>query len=296
MCANLRSMNNKYLTLSKILFAISDLILLNICLCVCVYLSGSAKNFFSVELITDLGVSTVLWGLSTWLFNLYDEYTIVKFKSVRRATLRSLVLYIAAFQIYAFLFTSEQHSALFLGGLVIIIVCSFSLARYTYKAFESVLLKFIEKEEAVNVFAIASIGGHWIQLLRLMPLFRENNVSFISTKSSLKETVEGHQYYQVPDANRNNKVNLIKCCLSIGARIVISRPKVIVTTGAAPGLFGIFIGKILGVKTIWIDSIANVEKLSLSGKIAAKFADRVYTQWEHLATPKIVYAGNILEG
>jgi UDP-N-acetylglucosamine:LPS N-acetylglucosamine transferase len=71
---------------------------------------------------------------------------------------------------------------------------------------------------------------------------------------------------------------------------------VIVTTGAAPGLFGIFIGKVLGVKTIWIDSIANVEKLSLSGKIASRMADRVYTQWEHLATPKIIYAGNILEG
>ncbi|RYZ98901.1 MAG: oligosaccharide biosynthesis protein Alg14 [Sphingobacteriaceae bacterium] len=128
-----------------------------------------------------------------------------------------------------------------------------------------------------------------------MPLFKANDVSFISTKASLENTVEGHKYYAVPDANRNNKFNLIRCCLSIGWFVLSSRPEIIITTGAAPGLFGIFVGKILGIKTVWIDSMANVEKLSLSGNIALKIADRVYTQWEHLSTPKVVFAGNILE-
>jgi len=72
------------------------------------------------------------------------------------------------------------------------------------------------------------------------------------------------------------------------------KPDAIITTGAAPGLMCLLAGKILGKKTIWIDSIANVQHLSASGRIAAKFATRVYTQWKDLATDKIVFAGNIL--
>ena len=37
------------------------------------------------------------------------------------------------------------------------------------------------------------------------------------------------------------------------------RPDVIVTTGAAPGYFALRFGKLLGARTIWIDSMANAE-------------------------------------
>ena len=71
------------------------------------------------------------------------------------------------------------------------------------------------------------------------------------------------------------------------------KPDAIITTGAAPGLICVFAGWLLRRKTIWIDSIANVNRLSLSGRIAALFVSRVYTQWQHLATAKIHYAGDI---
>jgi UDP-N-acetylglucosamine:LPS N-acetylglucosamine transferase len=70
-------------------------------------------------------------------------------------------------------------------------------------------------------------------------------------------------------------------------------PAAVITTGAAPGLVALFAAKLCGVKTIWIDSVANVEHLSASGRVARKFADRVYTQWENLSTDNIYYKGNI---
>jgi len=146
----------------------------------------------------------------------------------------------------------------------------------------------------MRILAIASIGGHWIQLLRLMPLFKENEVTFISTKPNLSDMVKGHKFITIPDANRNKRINLCKCILSVTWHVITIRPQVIISTGAAPGLIGISIGKLLGAKTIWIDSIANAEKLSMSGNIATKIADRVYTQWEHLASSKVIFNGNIL--
>ncbi|MCI5150914.1 MAG: UDP-N-acetylglucosamine--LPS N-acetylglucosamine transferase, partial [Candidatus Electrothrix sp. MAN1_4] len=41
-----------------------------------------------------------------------------------------------------------------------------------------------------------------------------------------------------------------------------------------------------GARTIWIDSIANSDKLSMSGQKVGKYADLWLTQWEHLARPE----------
>jgi hypothetical protein len=74
------------------------------------------------------------------------------------------------------------------------------------------------------------------------------------------------------------------------------RPHVVVTTGAAPGLVAIGVGKLFGAKTVWIDSLANSEVLSLSGRIAEKYADLWLTQWPHLddSLPRLKYMGSVL--
>lgn len=146
----------------------------------------------------------------------------------------------------------------------------------------------------MKIIAIASVGGHWIQLLRLKHAFDGHDLQFISTKQSFSDTVPGHVFHAIPDANRNGKMGILKAFREVYKVMRKVKPDVVITTGAAPGLMGLAAGKLVGAKTIWVDSIANVEKLSLSGQIALKFADRVYTQWPDLATSKIIYAGNIL--
>ena len=61
------------------------------------------------------------------------------------------------------------------------------------------------------------------------------------------------------------------------------RPDVVITTGAAPGYFGVRFGKWLGARVVWVDSVANAEELSLSGEKAGTFVDLWLTQWAHLA-------------
>ncbi|MCC9166159.1 glycosyltransferase [Pontibacter harenae] len=145
-----------------------------------------------------------------------------------------------------------------------------------------------------KILAIASAGGHWIQLLRLKPAFKYHELIFVSTKGSFAETVEGHKFYHVPDANRKNKLDILRSAIKVTNLIRLIKPDVIITTGAAPGLMGLLAGKLLGTKTIWVDSIANVEELSMSGRIASKIADKVYTQWEHLSNDEITFSGSVL--
>lgn len=145
-----------------------------------------------------------------------------------------------------------------------------------------------------KVIAVSSIGGHWIQLLRLTPAFEGCEVEFISTNSKFSSMVEGKKFHAVEEGNRKNVLGLLKCFISLVRIIKKSKPDVIVTTGAAPGLMAIIVGRLLGKRTIWIDSIANCEKLSMSGTIAGYFTKNVFTQWEHLQTDKVLYNGNVL--
>lgn len=146
----------------------------------------------------------------------------------------------------------------------------------------------------MKILAVASGGGHWIELLRLLPAFQHEEVIFASTKKCYEETVVGFQFYAIPDTNRDKKLFSLYAFLKIFSVIKTVKPNVIISTGALPGLISLFIGKIFGMKTIWIDSIANVEELSFSGKVASKFADRTYTQWPDLASKNCLFHGNIL--
>ena len=145
-----------------------------------------------------------------------------------------------------------------------------------------------------KVMAVASIGGHWIQLLRIArPMEGHYEMVYVSTHPKCAIMVEGQKYCLTTDFSRSDAWKLVSAFLKAIKTIRKEKPDAIITTGAAPGLVYLLAGKLFGRKTIWIDSIANVNRLSLSGRIAALFVSRVYTQWQHLATAKIHYSGDI---
>ncbi len=132
-----------------------------------------------------------------------------------------------------------------------------------------------------RVLAIASSGGHWMQLRRMASAFPESTV-WVSTDEGLAADVAPSSFHAVPDANRWNKIALVRSALSILWVALRVRPTHVVTTGAAPGWFMIVFTRMLGAKTLWIDSIANAEELSLSGVKARRWAHEVWTQWPEL--------------
>lgn len=134
-----------------------------------------------------------------------------------------------------------------------------------------------------RILAVASSGGHWIQLARLRPAFEGHEVSYLTTSVGHRDEVEGAPFYTVNDANRWNKVALVVLALRVAWVVLRVRPRVVISTGATPGLLAVFLGKLIGARTAWVDSIANAEELSLSGRLAGRFADLWLTQWPHLA-------------
>jgi len=61
------------------------------------------------------------------------------------------------------------------------------------------------------------------------------------------------------------------------------RPDVVVTTGSMPlAIFSIW-SKLLGARIVWIDSVAQIDRLSLSGRVMRHVADLCLAQWPDVA-------------
>lgn len=133
-----------------------------------------------------------------------------------------------------------------------------------------------------KVVAVASMGGHFIQLMRLRKLLDEYDAVYVSTYRE----VDGLNYRCVPDANSNNKLKAVWSAFCVLRIVLKERPDIVITTGAAPGYFAILFGSCFGARTIWIDSIANAAELSMAGKKAMKYADLCLTQWPDLIDSK----------
>ena len=139
------------------------------------------------------------------------------------------------------------------------------------------------------ILAVSSGGGHWIQLLRLRPVWDTFPVVYASVDRAYRNDVYPNHYFVIPDGNRNTKAALLKMLCVCFILVVKIRPSVVISTGAAPGFFAVICGKIFGARTVWVDSIANAERLSLCGKAVRPFADLRLTQWKELSTPKGPY-------
>lgn len=151
------------------------------------------------------------------------------------------------------------------------------------------------KNRIPKILAISSAGGHWVQLQRMRTAWDDCDVVYVTTKESYREDLDKDaedrgqtlpRFYRIVDANRWQKFRLIRQLLGIAYVLLRERPNVIISTGAAAGFFALKLGKLFGARTVWVDSIANVESLSMSGAKSKNCADLWLTQWEHLAETK----------
>jgi UDP-N-acetylglucosamine:LPS N-acetylglucosamine transferase len=137
-----------------------------------------------------------------------------------------------------------------------------------------------------KVMAVASGGGHWVELRRLLPAFEGMEVVYASVDATTDADLRPARYYQLRDVSRRDPLGFFVIALRLARIMRRERPDVVITTGAAPGLMALLVGKLVaGSRTVWIDTIASVDNMSLSGRLAGFVADLWLVQWKHLARP-----------
>ncbi len=155
----------------------------------------------------------------------------------------------------------------------------------------------VEDAKKLRVCLVSSAGGHTSQLLELADSWEQSKTCWVTTGEVIKEKLSKYgKVYVVGECNRQQPwrvfVVLLRCI-----RIVFrERPDVVISTGAAAGCIVCFLSKLLGAKIVWIDSITNVYRLSLSGRLVRRIADLLLVQWPELAEKysNAEYAGAVI--
>ena len=135
----------------------------------------------------------------------------------------------------------------------------------------------------MKICFVGSSGGHLTHLYMLKP-FWQNKERFWVTfdKEDARSLLKGETIY--PAYYPSNRS--IRALLSNTARAIKilrrERPDLIISSGAAPAIPFFYVGKLLGMKTIYIEVFDRIDKTTMSGKICYPVSDRFIVQWEEM--------------
>ena len=132
----------------------------------------------------------------------------------------------------------------------------------------------------------------------LRPLMEKYNSFIVTEKQDYVINVGDIPVKYVLPINRTDKLFLLKFAVNTAKSLAIvlaDRPNVTVSTGALAAVPVMAWTKLFGGKVVYIESFAKISSPNLSGRLAYKFADRFYIQWESLRKfyPNAICKGGI---
>ena len=153
-----------------------------------------------------------------------------------------------------------------------------------------------------KVLFISSTGGHLKELLQLKKLFGKYDSYLITEKTDstkkLKDEYKekmGYMVFGTKDHMLTYPFKLLANCFISVYYFIKIRPKYIVTTGTHTAGPICYLGKIFGSKVIYIETMANISKKTITGKLIYPIADLFIVQWKSMLKlyPNAVYGGFI---
>jgi beta-1,4-N-acetylglucosaminyltransferase len=154
------------------------------------------------------------------------------------------------------------------------------------------------------VLLVCSTGGHLLQLVALRGAWGDFSRIWVTfDKSDARSLLaDEHVVYAHGPTNRNFGVlavtNLLRNLLGAVRLLRVVRPRVVLTTGAGVAVPFAWVGRLLGARVVYVESLTRIEQPSLSLRIIAPVANRIYAQWPELqeAVPKARYVGSVVSG
>ena len=159
-----------------------------------------------------------------------------------------------------------------------------------------------KEKKKKRVLFISSTGGHLSELLQLESLFDKYDYHIITEKDKASEGLKDKykdKLYFLPYGTRAKLFTYIfkylYLCIKTVYYYIKLRPKVIITTGThTAGPMG-YLAKLFGGKVIYIETFANRNKKTATGRLIYPIADLFIVQWKEMLDiyPKAVYGGPI---
>ena len=151
---------------------------------------------------------------------------------------------------------------------------------------------------------VCSTGGHLLQQLALRGAWAEFSRVWVTfDKSDARSLLADERVvFAHGPTNRNFGLlavrNLVRNGLLAFRLLRAARPGVVLTTGAGVAVPFAWLGRLLGARVVYVESLTRIERPSLTCRLIAPVASRIYAQWPELtaALPRARYLGSVVSG
>lgn len=149
--------------------------------------------------------------------------------------------------------------------------------------------KKVELNKNIKVLFISSTGGHFSELMQLKSLFKEYNYHLVTEKTKSNQNLKTKYGKKINFLIYGTKKRMFFYIFILIANCFISlfiylkkRPHVVITTGTHTAGPMCCIAKLLGSKVIYIETFANRNTKTVTGKVLYYIADTFIVQWEEM--------------
>jgi beta-1,4-N-acetylglucosaminyltransferase len=146
---------------------------------------------------------------------------------------------------------------------------------------------------------VCSTGGHLLQLTALSDAWEGRSRAWVTfDKSDARSLLRDETVYFAYGPTNRSIRNLLRNLLLATRLVATLRPRVVVTTGAGVAVPFAWIARVLGARIVYVESFTRIDGPSLSCRLIAPVAARIYAQWPELveAYPRARYRGNVFLG
>jgi beta-1,4-N-acetylglucosaminyltransferase len=132
----------------------------------------------------------------------------------------------------------------------------------------------------LRALLVCSPGGHLQQMLALEPAWRGADVTWVTLRSRDVEHLlaAGEVVYGRGPTNRSI-FNFLRNLPLAWRTIRAVRPDAILSTGAGLAVPFFLIGRLLGCRLVYVESMTRTETISTSGRLVYPLAHQFFVQW-----------------
>jgi len=149
----------------------------------------------------------------------------------------------------------------------------------------------------MKICIVCSAGGHFLEAFQLKPILKKHETLWVTfKKEDTMSLLKDENVFWAHYPTQRNLKNLVKNFILAYKMYKTTDIDMIISTGAGVAVSFFILAKLFKKKTIFIESIARIKNLSLTGGIIYRFSDLFLVQWPELQVkfPKAVYKGRLL--
>lgn len=135
-----------------------------------------------------------------------------------------------------------------------------------------------------------------VQARQLAPVYEKYDYFYFTFSGSIASELQKTTRVRIiPNVIRHKPISIVVGAIMSAYFAILERPDVVITTGASVVVFFSIFTKLLGAKLIFLESMAKVERPTLTARFLYPFTDLFIVQWPELLKhfPKAKFLGRL---